>query len=62
MESDDSEVPDVVYTLDIQPYQFEPVRDSSNRLPADNSGSEDSKIDDTDKNQQDRDRLLNTTW
>ena len=56
MESDDSEVPDVVYTLDIQPYQFEPVRDSSN------SGSEDSKIEHTDENQQDRDRLLNTTW
>ena len=47
MDSDDSEVPDVVYTVDIQPYQFEQVRDSSNRLSAKNSGSEDSDIDHT---------------
>lgn len=59
MDSSDSDIPDVSTTLDIQPYQFEPLVNEENHDEEQNSTSESSDIDDI---SQTVDRLVNTDW
>ena len=59
MDSSDSEIPDVNSSVNIQPYQFEPINDEINNADEENTSTDESDIDEM---SQDNDRLLNTNW
>ena len=59
MENSDNGIPDTSYTLDVQPYQFEPLCADESQQQSENSTSEDSDIDETSAAEN---RLVNTDW
>ena len=59
MDSDDSNISDLVGDLDIQSYQFEPLCNDKSPQEREHSTSEDSDINESTQAQ---DRLVNTDW
>ena len=60
MESDDNDILDVGVSLDIQPYQFEPLCGLNNQEIDENSSFGDSDI--NAREEADQDRFVNTAW